>query len=60
MLMADFSDCSMWMTEFSVTHMLWACVVLGFCNREHMILTCVPIEGATAENGYQKARALAQ
>jgi hypothetical protein len=25
-----------------------------------MILTCVPIEGATAENGYQKARALAQ
>jgi hypothetical protein len=32
MLKADFSDCSMWMTEFSVTHMLWACVTLGFCN----------------------------
>jgi hypothetical protein len=32
MLMADFSDCSMWMTAFSVTQMLWACVTLGFCK----------------------------
>jgi hypothetical protein len=30
MLLADFSDPSMWMTEFSVTHMFWPCVTLGF------------------------------
>jgi hypothetical protein len=30
MLMPDFSDYSTWL--FSVTHMLWGCVTLGFCN----------------------------
>jgi hypothetical protein len=32
MLMADFSDCSTCMAAFSITHMLWVCVALGFCN----------------------------
>jgi hypothetical protein len=30
MLLSDFSDPSMWMSEFSVTHMFWSCVKLGF------------------------------
>jgi hypothetical protein len=32
MLMRDFSDQSMWMTKFSVTHMFGACVTLSFCE----------------------------
>jgi hypothetical protein len=32
MLLADFSHLSMWMTEFSITHMFWSCVTLGFVN----------------------------
>jgi hypothetical protein len=32
MLMTDFSDRSMWMTEFSDTLVLWFCVTLGFFN----------------------------
>jgi hypothetical protein len=30
MLLADFSDRSMWLAEFSVTHMFWSCVTRGF------------------------------
>jgi hypothetical protein len=31
MMLADFSDPSQWMTEFSVTsYMFWSCVTLGF------------------------------
>jgi hypothetical protein len=37
MLMADFYECSKWMTGFSVTHMLWDCVTLGFCNSVYRI-----------------------
>jgi hypothetical protein len=36
MLMADFSDCSKWMTAFSVIHMLWTCVTLRFCDSEDL------------------------
>jgi hypothetical protein len=34
MWMKDFSDRSMWMTEFSVSNMFWSCVTLGFSNSE--------------------------
>jgi hypothetical protein len=32
MVLADFSDCSMWMMEFSVTRVFWSCVMFGFFN----------------------------
>jgi hypothetical protein len=32
MWMPYFSDLSTWMTEFSVTGMLYSCITLGFCN----------------------------
>jgi hypothetical protein len=35
MLMAGFSDCSTWMTAFSIT--LWACITLGLCNSSYIV-----------------------
>jgi hypothetical protein len=33
MLLTDFSDRSMWMMEFYVTHMFWSCVTLSLFKR---------------------------
>jgi hypothetical protein len=30
LVLTDFSDCSTWIMEFSVTLMFWSCVTLGF------------------------------
>jgi hypothetical protein len=32
MWITDFSDRSMWMTEFTFTYMFWPCVMIGFSN----------------------------
>jgi hypothetical protein len=58
MLLADFSNHSMWMLEFSVTFVFWSCVMLGFFNSGSMAFSlfqfCDTVHFLSAVSGATK------